>query len=137
ALLGSASREAARRLARNALIEAALGLLILLDVGALGISVPAAHDQVSWPLPITWGLEAVKAKPLWESAAATAAVLAGIGLVRAVFAALRGRPGIALGGVVALAGLALGGVALSERAVPTVYLNSPLPYSVASVAAGA
>jgi len=39
--------------------------------------------------------------------------------------------------VAALSGLALGGVALSEPAVPTVYLNSPLPYSVATVAAGA
>jgi len=137
ALLGSASGEAARRLARNALIEAALGLLILLDVGALGISVPAAHDQVTWPLPITWGLEAVRGRPLWGTAAAAAAVLTGLGLVWAVFAALRGRRGIELGGVAALSGLALGGVALSEPAVPTVYLNSPLPYSVATVAAGA
>jgi putative copper resistance protein D len=34
-------------------------------------------------------------------------------------------------------GSALGGVALSEPAVPTVYLSSPLPYSVTAVAAGA
>jgi len=131
------ARGAAHRLARNAFVEVALGLLILLDVGALGISVPAAHDQVNWPLPVTWGLRSVAGKPLWTIAAAVAAVLACAGIAWMTIAALRGRHGIALGGAAALAGLALGGVALSEAAVPTVYLNSPLPYSVATVAAGA
>lgn len=133
----TASRAAAGRLARNALAETALGLLILLDVGALGISVPAAHDQINWPLPVTWGLEAIAGRLVWETVAMAAALLACIGVVLAAIAALRGRRGLALGGAVALAGLALGGVALSEAAVPTVYLNSPLPYSVATVAAGA
>ncbi|HEV3177294.1 MAG TPA: CopD family protein, partial [Stellaceae bacterium] len=138
--LGRAAAEArggARRLARNALLELTLGVLILLDVGALGISVPAAHDQVSWPLPVTWGWEAVAGDPYWQTAAALAAVLACVGVGLATVAVLRRRRGIALGGAVALAGLALGGVALSEAAVPTIYLNSPLPYSVATVAAGA
>jgi len=131
------SRGAARRLARNALAEIALGLLILLDVGALGISVPAAHDQVSsWPFPITWSLQVVAGNPLGEAAAVIAAVLVCAGSALAAFAALRQRHGFVLGCVIALAGLALGGVALSEAAVPTVYLNSPLPYSVATVAAG-
>ena len=131
------SRAAARRLARNALIETGLGLLILLDVGALGISVPAAHDQVSWPLPVTWSLQAVAGLPLWETAAVIGAVLACAGLALAAMAVLRHRRGLALGGALTVAGLALAGVALSEPAVPTIYLNSPLPYSVATVAAGA
>jgi putative copper resistance protein D len=134
---GKKARVAARHLARNALVEAALGLLILLDVGALGISVPAAHDQVSsWPLPITWSLQAVAGRPVWETIAATATAVACAGVALAAIAALRHRGGIMLGGVLAVGGLALDGVALSEAAVPTVYLNSPLPYSVATVAAG-
>jgi putative copper export protein/mono/diheme cytochrome c family protein len=134
---GAMARRAAHRLARNAFIEVALGLLILLDVGALGISVPAVHDQVSWPLPVTWGLGSIAGKPLWTTAAAVAAVLACAGIGWMAVAALRGWRGIALGGAAALGGIALGGVALSEAAVPTVYLNSPLPYTVATVAAGA
>ncbi len=133
---GSDARTAAQRLARNALIEAALGSLILLDVGALGISIPAAHDQVSWPLPVTWSLQAISGQPVWETVAGLAAVLACVGIVITVVAVLRHRRGAAVGGALALTGLAVAGVALSEAAVPTVYLNSPLPYSAATVAAG-
>ena len=134
------SRTAARRLARNALIETTLGLLILLDVGVLGISVPAAHDQISWPLPVTWSLAAAAGQPGWQLAAVAATFLVVVGLTLVGFAALGHRhrgAGIAGGAAAALMGLVLGGVALSEPAVPTVYLSSPLPYSVASVAAGA
>jgi putative copper resistance protein D len=130
------SRSAAHRLARNALIETALGFLILLDVGALGISVPAAHDQVTWPLPVTWSLQAVAGQTLWKTAAMVAGILACAGLAVGVVAILRRRRGLALGSALAVAGLAFVGVALSETVVPTIYLNSPLPYSVATVAAG-
>lgn len=137
---GARSRGASHRLARNALIEVALGLLILLDVGALGISVPAAHDQISWPLPVTWGLASVSGTPAWSLAAVAAAGLVVSGLALAGLGALAHwgrRAGIAGGAGIALMGVVLGGMALSEPAVPTVYLNSPLPYSVATLAAGA
>jgi putative copper export protein/mono/diheme cytochrome c family protein len=136
---GRFARGAASRLARNALVETALGLMILLDVGALGISVPAAHDQISWPLPITWSFAAVVG-PVREAAAVAAAALSFVGIALATWAALgrrRGARGVAGGAAIAISGVVLGGVALSEAAVPTVYLNSPLPYSVATVAAGA
>ena len=138
ALAGAAmkSRDAARHLARNSLIEVALGLLILLDVGALGISIPAAHDQVSWPLPVTWSLQTVAGQPAWEITAALAGILTCAGLALAAAAVFRRRRGFVLGIALAAAGLAVGGVALSETAVPTVYLNSPLPYAAATVAAG-
>jgi putative copper resistance protein D len=134
------ARPAARRLARNALLETALGVLILADVGALGISVPAAHDQVSWPLPVTWSLAAATGDPAWQLAAVAGCFLLVAGLAWASVAALarRGRPAGMIGGAaIAGAGLALGAMALAEPAVPTVYLNSPLPYAVATVAAGA
>ncbi len=132
------ARRAARRLGGNALVETLLGLLILTDVGALGISVPAAHDQASWPLPITWDLAATDGLPAWRMAALAGAMLLGLGVLLAVMAGWR-RHRAALAGSIALAlaGVALGGVALSQPAVPTIYLNSPLPYSVTTVAAGA
>jgi putative copper export protein/mono/diheme cytochrome c family protein len=134
------SRIAARRLARNAAIEAALGLLILLDVGALGVSVPATHDQISWPLPVTWSLAAAAGQPTWQLAAVAAAFLVVLGLTLAGFAALGHRHrgvGISGGAGIAFMGVVLGGVALSEPAVPTIYLTSPLPYSAATIAPGA
>jgi putative copper resistance protein D len=44
-----ASARAASRIVRNARFEAALGGIILAVVGALGIAVPAMHDQIRWP----------------------------------------------------------------------------------------
>jgi len=136
---GARSPVAARRLARNALVEAALGLLILADVGVLGISAPAAHEQISWLLPTTWSLAAVTGQPAWQLAAVAGAFLVVAGLTLAGFAALGRRHrgvGIAGGAGIAFMGVVLGGVALSEPAVPTIYLASPLPYSVTTVAAG-
>lgn len=42
-----------RRLGRNALAEAGLGLAVLGIVGALGVTVPALHSQTVWPFPYT------------------------------------------------------------------------------------
>ena len=44
---------AARRLRRNAVAEASLGLAVLGVVGALGITAPALHSQTVWPFPYT------------------------------------------------------------------------------------
>jgi len=137
---GAAAQHAARRLARNALLELALGALILLDVGALGISVPAAHDQILWPLPVTWSLDVVVGDPMKQGIALAASVLAlvGIGAAFRAASALNHPVRWLAGGGALTAGAALvAGVTLSEAAVPTFYLNSPLPYSVGTVAAGA
>jgi uncharacterized membrane protein len=45
------SRDAMRGIARNASIEAALGVAVVIIVGALGISIPGVHTEISWPLP--------------------------------------------------------------------------------------
>ncbi len=42
---------ASAHIARNAGVEAALGLGVLTIVGVLGLSVPAAHDETRWPFP--------------------------------------------------------------------------------------
>ena len=137
---GAASRRAVQKLARNALIEITLGLLILLDVSVLGISVPAAHDQISWPLPVTWSVASVTGQPGWQILLVAGAVCALLGLALMGFALLGGRRSVTRvtgGAGIALMGLVLVGAALSEPAVPTIYLTSPLPYSTATIAAGA
>ena len=45
----AATARGAVPLSRNARIEAALGACVLAVVGVLGISIPAAHDDVRWP----------------------------------------------------------------------------------------
>ena len=140
ALAGRGAADAARRLARNALIETALGILILADVGALGISVPAAHDRALWPFPVTWSLEAAAGSALRSAiavAAATAAVAGLAAISGAALATAHRRRWLGAGGLLIVLALAAAGAALREDAVPTLYAASPLPYSVATVAAGA
>jgi putative copper resistance protein D len=137
---GPQSRAAIRKLTRNTLVEVTLGLLILLDVSVLGISVPGAHDQISWLLPVTWSLAAPTGDPAWQLAAVAAVLLVVAGLTLAGFALLGHRRSVAgmLGGAaVVMMGLILGGTALSVPAVPTVYVDSPLAYSTVTIAAGA
>ena len=139
-MAGAQSRAAVRKLTRNTVIEITLGLLILLDVSVLGISVPGAHDQINWLLPVTWSLAAPTGEPAWQLAAVGAVLLVVAGFTLAGFALLgrrRGLGGVLGGAAIVLMGFILGGTALSVPAVPTVYVNSPLPYSVATVAAGA
>lgn len=52
-----------RRLQRNVLAEASLGAVILLVVGALGITPPALHAQPSWPFPYRLRWEAANGVP--------------------------------------------------------------------------
>ena len=139
ALAGSDAAAAARRLRRNALLEAGLGVLILVDVGWLGISVPAAHDQALWPLPVTWsaGAAAVSGARTALAAGAAVAGLAGLAaLLSAVLAPIHRRRWLGAGGVLIGLGFAAAGVAFAEAAVPTLYLASPFSYSVATIAAG-
>ncbi|MGE5203557.1 MAG: CopD family protein, partial [Acidobacteriota bacterium] len=129
---------AARRLARNAAIEAAMGFLILADVAVLGISVPAAHDQPLWPFPITWSLAAANASPLRSAAAVLAIPLTLVGLVALLRSLVdaRSRARWAAAAAAVIVALGAAGIACSEAAVPTVYVVSPLAYSVETLAAG-
>ncbi len=52
-----------RRLRRNVMAEASLGLTILLVVGALGITPPALHAQPSWPFSFRLRWEAANGIP--------------------------------------------------------------------------
>ncbi|HUK08097.1 MAG TPA: CopD family protein [Stellaceae bacterium] len=131
-------REAARRLMRSALVEAALGLMILVDVGALGIGVPAAHDQPIWPFPVTWTLAAIGGKPGVQVLTGAAAALASLGIAALLVAVMRARWRWFALGLPALAlGLLIAGDALSIDAQPTMYQSSPLPFDVETIAAGA
>ena len=46
-------------LVRNSVAELALGLAILVVVGALGILIPGLHDQPLWPFPVRFSTDAL------------------------------------------------------------------------------
>jgi putative copper resistance protein D len=63
ARVGEALGNPLRRLRRNVIAEASLGVAILLVVGALGITPPALHVQPSWPFPFRLRWEAANGIP--------------------------------------------------------------------------
>ena len=123
------------RLRRNALAETALGLAVLGLVAALGVTVPALHAKILWPFSHTLEWSALARPREFVPALLFLLVLAG---AVAAFGAIRRRRGLAAGGAAlcALALLALAGLFVVP-AHPTTYLESPVPYSTASVLRGA
>ncbi|HEV2957650.1 MAG TPA: copper homeostasis membrane protein CopD, partial [Xanthobacteraceae bacterium] len=80
-----AATPALRRLQRNASIEAALGLVIIAIVGALGTIPPALHVAPWWPLPFRFDADAFAAPALRLDAAiaSAAAAIAAAGIIAA------------------------------------------------------
>jgi len=82
--LPSEDGEARRLLRRNALCEIAAGIGVVTIVGAMGITVPAAHQVPVWPFEHTWSFEPVS-DSAWRqlilaAAGALAVVSSGIAL---------------------------------------------------------
>ena len=129
--------KALRQLTRNTLIEVALGLIVLVIVGALGTLPPGIHVQPTWPLPFRFSAEILDhpllGRPVLIAMAATAlgAALAVWGLFRR---RLRWPMMIAGAVIVAYFGRDLG--ALSTEAYPTSFYMSPTGYSASSIARG-
>ncbi|HEV8256106.1 MAG TPA: copper homeostasis membrane protein CopD [Casimicrobiaceae bacterium] len=130
-------RAALHGLRRNALLEAATGLLIVTLVGLLGITVPAAHQAPVWPFAYTLSLE-----PVYESVGiSTVLVFAASAALVAAGMALRGfrtrRPALWLSG---LAGICVAASSsawlLAVPAHPTSYLTSPVRYTTTSIVSG-
>jgi putative copper resistance protein D len=138
---GAAAAGAAVRLRRRVLGEAALVGAILAIVAVLGLTTPARHADVVWPLAFRpdWG--ATRDLPGVRPRVAIGSQLATFGLV-ALLLALVVRPrrwhAAALGGALAMV---LGGViALPPLAVdahPTTYLRPAVPYTATSIVQGA
>lgn len=126
-------------LRRNALAEAALGLIVLSIVGLLGILPPGLHSEPGWPLPFRFELGALATRS--EILLAVLAALAATCVVAAVATAAIGRYRRML---IAWSGLALclglGWIVLRpaiEPAYPTSFFAPAEPYAAASVALGA
>jgi copper resistance protein D len=136
---GVAPTAALQHLRRNALIETAFGLAILMVVGALGTEPPGAHLPPDWPLPFRLALDAFPPSPTLNREAAfyAAGIAAGLGAL--MLAAVRRRRRWLVAGVGVALVIGFGRVPLAwmlEDAYPTSFYPSPVPYDAPAIVAG-
>jgi putative copper resistance protein D len=131
------SRKALARIQGNALIEALIGIAIIVIVAALGVQVPGAHQEPWWPFPYRFGLDVVQAVPVLRNDAIGTAIIALIGLLVLGFG-LRRRRVLPIGlGLLLFLGLGWRPIQLLMiPATPMSYAVSPAPFAVPSILAG-
>jgi putative copper resistance protein D len=129
-----------RRLRHRVLVEAGLGLLVLGMVAILGLTTPARHATIDWPLTFRFDWDATKDLPGVRTRVAVGSQLALLGLVAALLGSLvrRRHWGWVVAGGVMGTGLGLGIAlpALSVDAYPTTYLRPAVTYTATSIARG-
>jgi putative copper resistance protein D len=136
-LVSVADRGAGRRIARNSVIEAMLGLLVITIVAAFGTMIPAAHEQPLWPFAVRFSLTMLDASPALRNEVLFGgiALLAGLLLIGA---GIHRRHRFALVfGLALVVGLgARAAELLLVPATPTSYAVSPEPFAATTIAAG-
>lgn len=131
--------QAVRHLARNASIEASLGIFVLAIVGIIGILPPGLHTEPRWPLPFRFDLSEVSARgnAVFDMAAIAFVLCA----AAAIFVAARRRyREMAVSIVLVIVFGGIGWVALRPgivQAYPTSFYASTQPYAAPSIARGA
>ena len=141
AATGSGAPEAAVTALRgNVFLEAGLVAAILVVVAVIGLTTPAQHDEIAWPLSFRFDWAATKTLPGVQPRVAIGSQVATLGLV-ALLLSLVIRPRrwrvAALGGGLALAlGAALALHPLAVDANPATYVRPAVPYSAASIVQG-
>jgi putative copper resistance protein D len=144
-ILADVASDAALRLravgevARNASIEAGIGVVVIAVVGMIGILPPGLHTEPSWPLPFRLDLSEIPAGT--QTVLYVAAVAFALCVVATAFVAARKRyrEMVAAIACIALFG-SVGWVALRPGIVPaypTSYYASTQPYAAPFVARGA
>jgi len=125
-------------LRRNAVLEIVLGLGVVVIVGRLGVTVPAAHQPVSWPFAHTLSFLRVEQSAWTQLTVAAVAMIALAGVIFLLAGILRRPPRVR---VAALAAIVVPGVLLASLlavpAHPTTYATSPVGYTTRVISAGA
>jgi putative copper export protein/mono/diheme cytochrome c family protein len=134
-----AGRDLVAHIQRNALIEAGLGLLVLVLVGALGTKPPALHMQPQWPLPFRVSLAVLAADPAARAEAFAAGVLALVGIGLFVYGLKRVHQRtlhVLLGLFLALAVGWWPFRFIIVPAYPTTFFRSSVPFTASSIIQG-
>jgi putative copper resistance protein D len=129
------------RLRRHVIAELALGAAILAVVAVLGLTTPARHDQVSWPLTYRLSWDATRSLPGVQTRVAIGSQMALFGFVAALLAAIlktrRWPVVLGAGAVAAVAGALVALPPLAVDAYPTTYLRPTVTYTAGSIVEGA
>jgi putative copper resistance protein D len=137
---GSDAAALVTRLTRFVLLEALFVAAILGAVAVLGLTTPARHDAVHWPLPFRFAwdanreLSAFWARVTIGGQLAIAALIAS--LIAVVIRRRWWRPVLAGGAAAVALGLAVALPRLAVDAYPTTYIRPALPYTTTSIARG-
>jgi copper resistance protein D len=127
------------RLARNLIIEAALGVAILLIVGHMGVTAPARHVQPDWPFSFRWDWTVLDKAPKARAEATRGLVWLAVGIGVLVCALARRQRRI-LAALIGVAALGYGGFVIQEvvaiDSYPVTYKRPAVTYNAISVANG-
>jgi putative copper export protein/mono/diheme cytochrome c family protein len=135
--LSGGDRRAASLLRRNAILEITAGIGVVIIVGALGVTVPAAHQAPVWPFDHTLSWQRIQESAWVQLVLAAAGTVACIAAAIVVKGALSRPPRLrfaALAGVAVPAGLFAW--LLAVPAYPTTYSTSPVRYTAEAIASG-
>ena len=125
-------------LRRNATVEWVAGIGVVIIVGALGVTPPAAHQSPLWPFDHTLSWARVEPSAWLQMACAAAGMIACVsaGVALAGVRLRRAKQWLSgLAGVVACA--AILAWLLVAPAYPTTYAASPVRYTAEAIAGGA
>jgi putative copper export protein/mono/diheme cytochrome c family protein len=137
ALADGRGKDVQARLRRSVLIEAALGLAIVLSAGMLASSSPGTHEQAWWPFAFRFSTEALAEPELFREVLLAAVVsLIGAALIAFGIVVRRWAWVSIPAGLVLIAYVADSFELLTVAAVPTSFYNSPTDFSAASIARG-
>lgn len=132
------SQSALRALRRNAVLEIAAGIGVVTVVGALGVTIPAAHQSPVWPFDHTLSWDPAQQSPGIRAAVVALGLLVGASACVALWGVLRKRAPLWITGSASIAAAAAtGGWLLAVPAYPTTYVTSPAPYNADSIVRGA
>ncbi len=136
--IAGGDREALRPLRRNAMLELAAGIAVVVIVSLLGLTVPAVHQSPVWPFERSLAWQPIERLPLLQMTLTAAGMVACIGAALAVHGALARPPRLRIAALAAIA-IPAGIFAwlLAVPAYPTTYALSPVRYTVDAIASGA
>jgi putative copper export protein/mono/diheme cytochrome c family protein len=127
------------RLGRCVLLEAVIAFAVLGVVAVLGLTTPARHDPIDWPLPFRFSWETTGNLRNVGMRVAIGGQLAILGLAAVLLALARRRwcrPAL-IGGFTAMGlGLAVALPPITVDAYPTTYVRPTVPYTAASIVRG-
>jgi copper resistance protein D len=125
-------------LRRNATAEIAAGIVVVAIVGALGTTIPGAHQSPIWPFDRTLSWEDAQQATGAGAALAVTGIIACLAAGFVLVGVRRHRPRVWIVGIATIVATATAWTwLLAVPAYPTTYVASPVRYTTDSIVRGA